>query len=769
MVPNSVIKFMAKINLQKKIILLCLTSSLLIAATSSVIFNYMKGHWSHQQMETLRFGTKVLKDQLQKIIVEASREMATNSIRTNWINTSEKSQLNLDAWTQSNNIIKSAYLIDTEGNFLAGVGPESEKINTSKIKELSKTFKSEADSFVFSINNFSADLNLAFGTKCYDTNKQLKGYLIGLNSAVILETFTALDKHFKDLEFPRIIINLSNNKNQGILSYSKNVFSENRTQASALEFNSENQVKEKWDSESRENIIQSSVKFDLANGSSDKWSIQISETTANAYADIIQARTIFVISLLIGVLVSVVFGFFTAKGISDNLSNISNELSIRAKEAGVSVTELANGATDLSNASTQQAAALQETSSAIEEISSMVKRSAELAANTDESAKESQKSAGQGGKILEKLLNQMSSIKGSTDEVASQMENTNQNVMSILKLIQDVESKTKVINEIVFQTKLLSFNASVEAARAGEQGRGFAVVAEEVGNLAVMSGKAAQEINQLLDQSVANVTKIATETKDKFNQTISLMRDSVNNGNQVADECKHVFTKISESTNQMTSMVASITEASSESFKGVDEISKALQQMNAVNQNNAAVAQSCAQSSNVIDNEVTKLRDNITDLTKLIDGNARLSHFIWKDAYALGVDAMDDEHKVLIHKINSLADALNKKSNVIESFSALAEYTIKHFSNEEAYMQSIEYPQFDQHKALHAKLLNQVMTYKSYLENGTLNSAELMTFLNDWLLKHILGVDMKYARHSRGELLNAKYTFNFRKSEKRAA
>ena len=72
-------------------------------------------------------------------------------------------------------------------------------------------------------------------------------------------------------------------------------------------------------------------------------------------------------------------------------------------------------------------------------------------------------------------------------------------------LISEIGNKTKVINDIVFQTKLLSFNASVEAARAGEHGKGFSVVAEEVGNLAHMSGNSAKEITQLLESSINRV------------------------------------------------------------------------------------------------------------------------------------------------------------------------------------------------------------------------------------------------------------------------
>jgi methyl-accepting chemotaxis protein len=95
------------------------------------------------------------------------------------------------------------------------------------------------------------------------------------------------------------------------------------------------------------------------------------------------------------------------------------------------------------------------------------------------------------------------------------MHKTNENMADIVKSIAEIKTKTNVINDIVFQTKLLSFNASVEAARAGEHGKGFAVVAEEVGALAAMSGNASKEIAQLLDGSLSRVTVLADETKQR--------------------------------------------------------------------------------------------------------------------------------------------------------------------------------------------------------------------------------------------------------------
>ena len=94
------------------------------------------------------------------------------------------------------------------------------------------------------------------------------------------------------------------------------------------------------------------------------------------------------------------------------------------------------------------------------------------------------------------MLRSIDEINQSQKDTIETLDTTASDVKNMMTLIETINQKTSVINDIVFQTKLLSFNASVEAARAGEHGKGFAVVAEEVGNLAQMSGNAAQEINQ---------------------------------------------------------------------------------------------------------------------------------------------------------------------------------------------------------------------------------------------------------------------------------
>ena len=119
-----------------------------------------------------------------------------------------------------------------------------------------------------------------------------------------------------------------------------------------------------------------------------------------------------------------------------------------------------------------------------------------------------------GKSIIDEMNAIVQDIHSGNEEMVKQVNNSNEEVEKIISIIKTIGDRTKVINDIVFQTKLLSFNASVEAARAGEMGKGFSVVAEEVGNLAKMSGDAAQEISAILDDSITTVHSIIERTKE---------------------------------------------------------------------------------------------------------------------------------------------------------------------------------------------------------------------------------------------------------------
>lgn len=316
--------------------------------------------------------------------------------------------------------------------------------------------------------------------------------------------------------------------------------------------------------------------------------------------------------------------FFFATALSKSILDPIKEL---AKSA-VSVTEasvkIASQGTELSEAAVEQAASIQETMSAVDEIGATAEKNADSTHRSKAVSTSSRESAVKGKKQVEQMMTAMGEINSANEEVARHMAESNRQISDIVRLINDIGNKTKVINEIVFQTKLLSFNASVEAARAGEYGKGFAVVAEEVGNLAQMSGAAAKEISEMLDNSIRQVEKIVSETQGRINSIVGTSKDKVGYGQKVAGDCRDALDSILSSVNEMDSLVNEIAQSSSEQAHGVREISTAVGQLDVVTQQNTVVSQEAAVSAEQLNSETLQLKRIVEQLSELVLGSGNL-------------------------------------------------------------------------------------------------------------------------------------------------
>jgi len=185
----------------------------------------------------------------------------------------------------------------------------------------------------------------------------------------------------------------------------------------------------------------------------------------------------------------------------------------------------------------------------------------------------------------------------------------NERLQDIGKVISDINSKTAVINDIVFKTQLLSFNASIEAARAGQHGRGFAVVAEEVGNLAELSGTAAREIESLLEES-----------NRKVKDTLELIQVRVGEGNRVSHSALEAFTGISKNIEEINSQGQSINDATQQQEIGVQQSNSAMKQMDVSAQINSTASNQAFNTSENLKSQSEELKNVISDLVQLISG-----------------------------------------------------------------------------------------------------------------------------------------------------
>ncbi|MGK5036479.1 methyl-accepting chemotaxis protein [Janthinobacterium sp. LB3P118] len=252
------------------------------------------------------------------------------------------------------------------------------------------------------------------------------------------------------------------------------------------------------------------------------------------------------------------------KDMNTSLLNIVGEVRSGTDSIATSSTQIAAGNQDLSSRTEEQAGSLEETASSMEELTSTVKQNADNARQANQLAASAAQVAVKGGEVVAQVVGTMESINASSNKIV------------------DIIS---VIDGIAFQTNILALNAAVEAARAGEQGRGFAVVASEVRNLAQRSASAAKEIKTLIGASV----------------------EQVNAGSMLVAQAGSTMNDIVDSVQRVSDIITEITAASSEQSVGIDEINRAIGQMDAVTQQNAALVDESAAAAESMQHQAHKL------------------------------------------------------------------------------------------------------------------------------------------------------------------
>ena len=322
----------------------------------------------------------------------------------------------------------------------------------------------------------------------------------------------------------------------------------------------------------------------------------------------------------LGLILSTSFGIYFANSLVHSITTNVTDIASSVQAIQNKSDDVALVAGNLSASATSQASGLQETVSSIDEISAMIQRNSDSAVTSSRISEESKHAAEKGKEKVEEMLESIQAISEGNSELIKQVQKSNKEISEIVNVINEIAAKTEVINDIVFQTKLLSFNASVEAARAGEHGKGFAVVAEEVGNLASMSGKAATEISSMLNRSVLRVTEIVDSTKTMMDHLIVNSQDKIDSGSATAKECAHSLDEILSNVVTVNDMIKEISVASQEQSAGVREVNKAMGQLDEITQQNSESAESSDMAAAELNAQVQRLNTIVGELTFIVTG-----------------------------------------------------------------------------------------------------------------------------------------------------
>jgi len=256
-------------------------------------------------------------------------------------------------------------------------------------------------------------------------------------------------------------------------------------------------------------------------------------------------------------------------GLLDTMASVIQKIKSSVREVSSASAEISTSTTDLSQRTEEQAASLEETSASMEQMSATVKKNAENAQQANQSAASTQDVADRGGQVVAKAVDAMARIEESS------------------RKISDIIG---VIDEIARQTNLLALNAAVEAARAGEAGRGFAVVASEVRSLAQRSSQAAKDIKDLITNS----------------------NSQVKDGVDLVNKAGTALTEIVGSIKKVASVVSDIAAASAEQATGIEQVNKALTQMDEVTQQNSALVEENAATAKTLEQQAKTMDDEVS-------------------------------------------------------------------------------------------------------------------------------------------------------------
>ncbi|WP_285906925.1 bacteriohemerythrin [Pseudodesulfovibrio pelocollis] len=483
------------------------------------------------------------------------------------------------------------------------------------------------------------------------------------------------------------------------------------------------------------------------------------------------------------------------RALLETMSRAATKASDISRDVAASVTQLASQVDEVNHGTDVQRDRMAETATAMEEMNATVLEVARNASNAAQSADRARENARTGAEGVRAAV-------ASIDAIKDQILELNESMGELGKQAENIGKIMNVVTDIADQTNLLALNAAIEAARAGDAGRGFAVVADEVRKLAEKTMQATKEVGDAVSriqaQARANIQAVETSVQDivkstaAANESGQFMAEIVSIVGETAAQVESIATASEEqsaASEEINQAVTDVTRIAFETAQGMTRAAQALDAMAAMAADLDAVIRDMtgdesaagrmagddaqpAQKALAQKGIAQKVPAKGVTAKAAPAANGRASApaakaaprqsdrsglkaedkdgiMQWADDLSVNIREVDEQHLRLINLINKLHAAMRSGKGMQATarvLDELKEYTVFHFSSEEALFEEHGYAGLVNHVAAHKAFVNKVLDFEQQILSGKSSvTMEVMNFLKDWLVKHIKGVDKKYS------------------------